>query len=408
MELTFTAIASVVVLGYLCLVQSLRWRRYNAVHEKYRRQFETQTLTPEEAQQILHVGALYDMPSLVKYSLAFSLFKAAAIPSISMRFRPSKEKGPKVVSKRYADTEILISTWFSCPVSGFFDPPPNKSFPDAKPDPRAMVALARVNWLHSRYKISNDDYIYSLSIFALEPARWARRYGWREFSPLECYAYYIFWVEIGRRMGMQDIPDSLEEMKAWSAAYEESHMLPAQSNKEIADYTLQGLRKSFLPKFLTGGFSRRLATCFLEDRVRIAMVQPAQPWYMHAIVDTTFYSLAFVQRWLCLPRWQPMRSVDISEPKVPANGSCPRLHPTSWQRPSWYRAQSSGLGYIRDWLSVLVGYYSEMPGLHLRSHGYRLEELGPVAVETQGHDKIFEMASDLLGCPVVGTSYKPS
>lgn len=49
-------------------------------------------------------------------------------------------------------------------------------------------------------------------------------------------------------------------------------MLPAQSNKEIADYTLQGLRKSFLPKFLTGGFSRRLATCFLEDRVRIAMV----------------------------------------------------------------------------------------------------------------------------------------
>lgn len=30
-------------------------------------------------------------------------------------------------------------------------------------------------------------------------------------------AYYIFWVEIGRRMGMQDIPDSLEEMKAWSA-----------------------------------------------------------------------------------------------------------------------------------------------------------------------------------------------
>lgn len=65
----------------------------------------------------------------------------------------------------------------------------------------------------------------------------------------------------------------------------------------------------------------------------------------------------------------------------------------SWQRPSWYRAQSSGLGYIRDWLSVLVGYYSEMPGLQyelfllwyssfywsclrsLRSHGYRLEEL---------------------------------
>jgi hypothetical protein len=39
------------------------------------------TLTPEEAQEILHVGAFYDMPSLVKYSLAFALFKAAAIVS---------------------------------------------------------------------------------------------------------------------------------------------------------------------------------------------------------------------------------------------------------------------------------------------------------------------------------------
>jgi hypothetical protein len=30
-------------------------------------------------------------------------------------------------------------------------------------------------------------------------------------------AYYVFWAEIGRRMGMRDIPESLEDMKAWSA-----------------------------------------------------------------------------------------------------------------------------------------------------------------------------------------------
>lgn len=64
---------------------------------------------------------------------------------------------------------------------------------------------------------------------------WAKLYGWRPFSPLECYvsnthhvgldyslildpqANYVFWAEIGRRMGMQDVPESLEEMKVWSA-----------------------------------------------------------------------------------------------------------------------------------------------------------------------------------------------
>ena len=48
-------------------------------------------------------------------------------------------------------------------------------------------------------------------------------------------------------------------------------MLPAQSNKDMADYTLKGLY-NFLPKFLAGDFPRRLLTCTLEDRVRIAMM----------------------------------------------------------------------------------------------------------------------------------------
>jgi hypothetical protein len=81
MEFTIPAIICVSLLAYLCLVRSLRWRRYNAIHERYRAKYETETLTPEEAQKIIHVGAFYDMPSLVKYSLAFALFKAAAIVS---------------------------------------------------------------------------------------------------------------------------------------------------------------------------------------------------------------------------------------------------------------------------------------------------------------------------------------
>jgi len=91
MEFTTGVIILVFLLTYLCLVRSLRWRRYNAIHEKYRFKYETQTLTPEEAQEILHVGAFYDMPSLVKYSLAFALFKAAAIVSqLLCPHRPSR------------------------------------------------------------------------------------------------------------------------------------------------------------------------------------------------------------------------------------------------------------------------------------------------------------------------------
>jgi hypothetical protein len=47
----------------------------------------------------------------------------------------------------------------SCPISGFQDPDfaATNSFEGqeqiAAEDPRAMIAVARVNWLHSHYKI---------------------------------------------------------------------------------------------------------------------------------------------------------------------------------------------------------------------------------------------------------------
>lgn len=34
-------------------------------------------------------------------------------------------------------------------------------------------------------KISNEDMIYTLALFALEPARWIKRYEWRELTDLE-------------------------------------------------------------------------------------------------------------------------------------------------------------------------------------------------------------------------------
>lgn len=66
-----------------------------------------------------------------------------------------------------------------------------------------------------------------------------------------------------------------------------------------------------------------------------------------------------------------------------------------WQSKPWYKPQSSGLGYLKNRLAVLFGFYTEMPGPQcvkpieivgtvsiltsflrsLKSEGYRLEEM---------------------------------
>lgn len=73
------SVASLIV--YLSTVRALRWRRFNAIHLKYRSKYESGTLTPEEAQEIIATVSQYDMPLLVNYSLSFALFKTYSIVS---------------------------------------------------------------------------------------------------------------------------------------------------------------------------------------------------------------------------------------------------------------------------------------------------------------------------------------
>lgn len=83
MENTIIGILCGAALLYLCLVRSLRWKRYDAIHKKYASRLETKTLTPEEAQQVIYVGTFYDMPTLLNKALAFALFKTYAIVSFT-------------------------------------------------------------------------------------------------------------------------------------------------------------------------------------------------------------------------------------------------------------------------------------------------------------------------------------
>ncbi|KAL5525280.1 hypothetical protein ACEPAF_9150 [Sanghuangporus sanghuang] len=80
-------------------------------------------LTPEEAQEIVLRVAQLEMPGLMRFSLVFALFKTYAIPTISEILLQSEQlSGPENVSRCFADTGVLTSTWTSCPLMDFTRP----------------------------------------------------------------------------------------------------------------------------------------------------------------------------------------------------------------------------------------------------------------------------------------------
>ena len=89
--------------------------------------------------------------------------------------RTAQLKDPKLGGKRYVDTGVAITDFINFP----FD------------SERHAEAMARTNWLHSHYNISNDDKLYTLSVFVTCPARWLEKYDWRPLSQLEIAVYLL-------------------------------------------------------------------------------------------------------------------------------------------------------------------------------------------------------------------------
>ncbi|TFY76916.1 hypothetical protein EWM64_g7098 [Hericium alpestre] len=171
---TFSAIA--VHVGYLLLVRLLRWRRYNEVHRRFAGRLKD--LTVEEAQEIVSLSSNFDIVFVSGLAGAVAFMKTLAIPSTSdLLVKTGEMRSDFYTSKRLADCAYSpfeavviwtssVGTWADCPLGkALFSEKPGAP---TQLDPHAYLAIARVNWLHRKYDISNDDYLYTLSVFVLE------------------------------------------------------------------------------------------------------------------------------------------------------------------------------------------------------------------------------------------------
>ena len=85
------------LLIWLVTVRAFRWKRYNAIHRQFQAKYNLkEEMTPEEAQKIIQVSVLYDMPLLLNYALAFALFKTYGIVS------PSPSNSARTLAKHYS------------------------------------------------------------------------------------------------------------------------------------------------------------------------------------------------------------------------------------------------------------------------------------------------------------------
>lgn len=192
------------------------------------------------------------------------------IPSISSILVATGQLSDKdTAPKRNADTGALL-------LEAVLNPPTSE---------RAITAITRINYIHRHYrkvgKIRDSDLLYTLSLFALEPARWVSRFEWRTLSDMELCAIGTFWKSLGEALEVpfdelsksaseKDGLGWLNELSAWSRAYEDANMVPANSNKRLAYSTFELILWK-MPRSLHG-IGRKILATLLDDKLRESML----------------------------------------------------------------------------------------------------------------------------------------
>ena len=217
----------------------------------------------------------------INKALEFALLQSFAAPSISGLLDRTGEFKNRTL-KRYDDTAILVREVMS----------------NGLDSGRARRAFARINDMHRRFRIANDDFLYVLSTFVFSPIDWLERFGRRGMTDEEKVASFLYWREFGRRVGIARLPEDIVAFWNFAEEFEKTRFAEAPSNRAVAQATIDLLlHQYFVPPFLyPAGRSFVMALC--SPHLVEALGYPAPSSALRLLAESVMGLRRTILRWL--------------------------------------------------------------------------------------------------------------
>jgi hypothetical protein len=252
---------------------------------------EIRRLDPvRDAQRIVYLDACLEFPWDTQRSLELAFYRTFAVPSIAELLDSTHEFTTRS-QKRYDDTQLLISAFSEFGYDSDL----------------GRRAIRRMNRIHGRFEIANEDFLYVLSTMVFEPIRWNERYGWRPLHDNERLATFHFWREVGRRMAIEDVPETYEEFEAFNLRFERERFAYTEAGARVAAAT----RDMFLDWFpgLPKTVGRPVVHALLDEPLLDALGFARPPAWLRRAVVAALRARARIVRVLP-PRRRPLIRTD--------------------------------------------------------------------------------------------------
>ncbi|KAF4156841.1 hypothetical protein CNMCM8927_004468 [Aspergillus lentulus] len=312
--------------------------------------------------------------------------QAGGIPTMSKLFAVTGQNNRRNAGRRAVDTEVLLRESQSQP----------------RDSDRYAAAVARMNYLHARYrranKITDDDLLHTLGDGLAEILNVIEREEWRKLTDFEICALGIFHKNLGEDMGIpfDALPSSAEgwkdglhfalELRNWTIHYEEEVARPTATNDQYVRVYVDSALPGFVKPVV-----RQMLGADLDDIMRTSLGLESPSPLLSIVLGLVRHSRKLVLRYLALPR--------------PSFLAAKLVHDTPNPETNLYNFERKGLQpwYVRPTLwskwgpgALLVRIFGgRMPGSggdRYLPQGYDLMTIGP---EPQKGKGLEEMSLDM-------------
>lgn len=148
--------------------------------------------------------------------------------------------------------------------------------------PRAHAAVRRLNRIHGHYDIPADEFAYVLATTVVGPVRWIREFGWRPLDPHETAALARVTTRFGELMGLKDLPTTYAGYEALLDGYEAERFAFDPANRRVTEASLRIARATAPPPVRP--LVRRVTIALMDEPLRQALGMPRQPaWLVRTV-----------------------------------------------------------------------------------------------------------------------------
>ncbi|EED14611.1 conserved hypothetical protein [Talaromyces stipitatus ATCC 10500] len=375
---------------YLALVRRHRYRRMIEIGRPFTDgKRELSSMTTKEAHAIMAQLQELEFPYAFAKARQIALLKAGGIPTMSKLFAATGQNNRRNAGKRAVDTEILL----------------REAQSKSRDSDRYATAVARMNYLHARYrranKITNNDLLHTLGDGLAEILNVIEREEWRELTDVEKCAIGIFHKNLGEDMGIpfDQLPSKAEgwkdglhfamELRKWTISYEEEVARPTATNDQYVRVYIDSAI-SALPSFLRT-IVRQMLSADLDKIMRTSLcIESPNPILIMVLGLVRYFRRLFL-RYLALPR-PPFLAVKLVH-EMPNPGTnlynFERKSLQPWYiRPTFWSKWGPGALLVK----ILGGKVPGSRGDRYEPQGYNLMTIGPEPQKGKGME---EMRSDM-------------